>query len=77
MEIRRMTDLADSTVPKVAVNSKKEAVLKYLDLIAVFWANPDTVQPYRRKGNEEKAQLLSKWKQEIRNGKIPDDRKWR
>jgi tetratricopeptide (TPR) repeat protein len=55
---------------------QKETVIEYLDLIAVFWANPEKVSPPYKKGTEEKALLLTKWKQEIRDGRIPTDRQW-
>jgi hypothetical protein len=55
---------------------QKEAVLEYLDLIAVFWANPEKARPYSKKLAEEHAQLLSEWKQEIKDGKIPDGPQW-
>ena len=56
---------------------EKEAVLQYLDLVAVFWANPDIKKPQYKHLAEEHAEKLSKWKQEIKTGRIPDDWKWR
>lgn len=56
--------------------SQKETVLEYLDLVSVFWANPNKALPSYKKNAEEKANLLSKWKQEIKDGKIPVDLRW-
>lgn len=55
---------------------QKETVLEYLDLVAVFWANPEIKSPPFKKNAEEHAQLLSKWKQQIKDGKIPDGQHW-
>ncbi|MFC1761180.1 hypothetical protein ACFL6U_03770 [Planctomycetota bacterium] len=46
---------------KLLENGEKEAVLKYLDSVEVFWANPEE---------------LAKWKQEINEGNLPKDYKW-
>lgn len=55
---------------------QKETVIAYLDLVAVFWANPDKTLPKYKKWTEEKALLLTKWKQEIRDGRTPPDPQW-
>jgi len=55
---------------------QKETVLQYLDLVAVFWANPEKKSPRFKPLAQEHAQLLSKWKQEIKDGKIPDAPQW-
>jgi hypothetical protein len=55
---------------------QKETVLQYLDLIALFWANPEKARPYGKKLAKEHVQLLSKWKQKIKDGKIPDAPQW-
>ena len=56
---------------------QKEAVLEYLYLITVFWANPEIAKPTYKSDAQKKAEQIWKWKQEIKRGKIPDDRKWR
>jgi hypothetical protein len=55
-----------------------DAVMEYLDLVAVFWANPDqaTRASSKRNAQDHAAELLE-WKQEIKEGKIPQGRKWR
>ena len=55
---------------------QKEAVLEYLDLVAVFWADPEKVKPRFKEGTQGKVLQLAKWKQEIREGKIPTDVQW-
>ena len=67
--------LASELLPE----GEKDAVLKYLDLVAGFWAKiyPED-NPKRRYNNSSRkhAEMLAQWKQQIEKGKIPDDRKW-
>jgi hypothetical protein len=56
----------------------REAVLAFLEDIRRLWADPSK-QPEAnsRRVAEDHLKELDKWCQEIRDGKIPDDRKWR
>lgn len=57
---------------------EQEVVLQFLDLVAVFWANPDNATRALAKRNaQDHAEELLKWKQEITAGSIPQHRKWR
>ena len=50
---------------------------KFLDDVAVFWANPDkeTYSLYKEMKVKNREQIEA-WKKEILDGKIPTDRKW-
>jgi hypothetical protein len=59
---------------------EKGTVLEYLDLVAEFWANPakaKTSNPLAARNAQDHARKLEVWKQEIGEGKVPQDRKWR
>ena len=52
----------------------KSTVLEYLDLVSKFWANSENVNPSNHNAvrvAQEHAEELSKWKNEIINGKNP------
>ena len=53
-------------------------MLAFLEDIRRLWADPGK-QPEAnsRRVAEDHLKELDKWGQEIRDGKIPDDRKWR
>ncbi len=59
---------------------EKSAVLEYLDMVGKFWANPENVDRSNHNSVrvvQEHAEQLSKWKNEIIKGKIPQDGRWR
>ncbi|MGB0580939.1 MAG: hypothetical protein ACPGVU_14655 [Limisphaerales bacterium] len=63
---------------ELMAKGEKETVLKYLDLVAAFWANPDE----RTSANSKRvarlhSDLLEAWKKQVSAGKIPDHVKWR
>jgi hypothetical protein len=62
---------------ELAEVGEKETVLEFLDLVAVFWANPEERKNSNSKsvasGNRE---LLAAWKKEITAGKVPAHYKW-
>lgn len=62
---------------ELLVKGEKVTVIQYLDLVGRFWARHDPTRPDQRRGVEEKAALLAKWKDEIRADKIPTDAQWR
>ncbi len=60
---------------------EKSAVLEYLDVVQTFWAD---VNDPRRQSNpnslrvaQDHAKKLTKWKNEIMKGNIPQDNQWR
>lgn len=58
---------------------EKETVVKYLDLVAGFWAKiyPENNPRHKYNNSSKKhAEKLVQWKEQIEEGKIPDDRKW-
>ncbi len=55
---------------------EKDVVIKYLDLVAVFWANPDETDANYKDSARRHAAELSIWKQKIKEGKIIDNVKW-
>jgi tetratricopeptide (TPR) repeat protein len=59
---------------------EKSVVIEYLDLIGEFWANPESrnqSNPNSLRNARDHARQLAKWKKEILEDKIPQDRKWR
>ncbi len=57
---------------------EKDAVLEFLDLMACFWANPEkATSPNARQVATNNLQQLESWRQQIREGRIPDDFRWR
>ncbi|MCA9229560.1 MAG: hypothetical protein KDA57_02830 [Planctomycetales bacterium] len=59
---------------------EKAVVIEYLDSVGKFWADPEARDPSNQNSvrvAQEHAQLLAKWKKEILEGTIPQDRKWR
>lgn len=64
---------------ELLVKGEMEIVLDYLDLVANFWANPEHINSSDTRmmaGNQRKIELLKKWKEEIKSGKIPNDPRW-
>lgn len=56
---------------------QKDVVLEYFDLVAVFWANPDQrTNENSKKIARDHADQLLKWKQEVKEGKIPKGLQW-
>ncbi len=58
---------------------EQSIVLDYLELVGDLWANPERMDPdipNRLKRAKEIAEQLQEWKQEILDGKIPQDKKW-
>lgn len=58
---------------------EKEIVLSYLDMVFNIWANPENISPSDTRkiaGNKRKIDMLDKWKEEIKSGKIPQDPGW-
>jgi hypothetical protein len=63
---------------ELAEKGEIDCVIEFLDLVAVFWANPDAQTSDLGKRNAKDHQvLLESWKQELRAGKIPDHHKWK
>ncbi len=56
---------------------EKDVVIQYLDLVGKFWGHDDPKRPQYSALAARHAALLAKWKQEIREGKIPTDANWR
>ncbi len=59
---------------------EKAAVLEYLDLVAEFWASPESVAPddeRRRQRAQGNAAAIERWKVLIAAGLTPDSRHWR
>ena len=59
---------------------EKSAILEYLDVVQTFWAD---VEDPRRQSNpnslrvaRDHAKMLAKWKNQIAQGKIPEDQRW-
>ena len=55
----------------------REAVLAFLEDIAHFWANPDPRNANSQRVAADHLKELEGWRQEIRDGKIPNHRMWR
>lgn len=67
-----------SLARELAQRGEMETVLKYLDLVAKFWANPDqeTRAIFKRCAREHRDQLDA-WKKRLRAGNVPDHRNWK
>jgi hypothetical protein len=62
---------------ELAEKGERDTVIQFLDLVGVFWANPDKA----KEGNSRNVAMgnrkqLEEWKQQIQDGKIPSDYKW-
>ena len=62
---------------ELAEKGERDTVIQFLDLVGVFWANPDKA----KEGNSRNVAMgnrkqLEAWKQQIQDGKIPSDYKW-
>jgi len=56
------------------------AVLEYLDLVAKFWASPESVAPddeRRRQRAQDNAEAIERWKVLVAAGIMPDSGHWR
>jgi len=63
---------------ELAEAGEREAVIEFLDQVAVFWADPDKEADLGRKElPEAHRKQLNDWKEQLRAGKIPKDRRWR
>lgn len=63
---------------ELAEKGERDAVIEFLDLVGLFWANPAE----KKEGNVRNVattnrQQLDTWKQQLRDGKIPADNSWR
>ncbi len=63
---------------ELAEKGERDTVIEFLDLVGVFWANPDKA----KEGNSrnvatDNRKQLDAWKQEIQNGRIPTEPKWK
>jgi len=56
---------------------EKNAVLAYLDRIAVFCIQPSDQYRKRTPFSGEKEKQLKQWKQTIRRGSIPENAAWK
>ncbi len=55
---------------------KKEVVLKYLDLAEQLWKQPGRDDGTAPPGDAQRAELLDRWRAEVRAGRIPRHPKW-
>ena len=55
----------------------REAVLAFLEDISRYWANPDPRNANSQSVAADRLKEIKDWQQQIRDGKIPKDRKWR
>ncbi len=58
---------------------EKDIVLNYLDLVSSLWTHPEQINSSdtrRIAADQKKTELLNKWKEEIKSGKIPNDPPW-
>lgn len=62
---------------ELLVEGEQECVLKYLDLVAKFWANEKRKEEpeFKQLARANKIQLET-WKVEIKEGKIPNHKMW-
>jgi hypothetical protein len=63
---------------ELAEKGERDTVIEFLDLVGVFWGNPDQ----RKEANSKSvaagnSRQLETWKQQLRDGKIPADNSWR
>lgn len=62
---------------ELAEKGERDTVIEFLDLVGRFWANPEDRKESNAKAvAAENRKQLDAWKQQIREGKIPTDRKW-
>lgn len=63
---------------ELAEKGEFETVLEFLDLVAVFWANPgERTRDLSKRVANDHLKLLNEWKKELNAGRIPDHRKWK
>ena len=63
---------------ELAEKGERDTVIAFLDLVARFWANPDSRTEANSKNvASENLKQLESWKKQLRAGKVPDHRKWR
>ncbi len=62
---------------ELAEKGERDTVIEFLDLVGLFWANPDKAKEgnARNVATDNRAQLET-WKQLIQKGKVPTDPKW-
>lgn len=57
---------------------EKDVVLEFLDLVERFWAKVEAQRPGDAKRvADKKLKKLEAWREQVRNGKIPDDPEWK
>ena len=63
---------------ELAEKGEYDTVLKFLDLVARFWANPEerTQDNSKRSANRHLKELES-WRKQLKTGKVPDHQKWK
>jgi hypothetical protein len=54
-----------------------EAVLAFLEDISRYYTNPDTQEANARMVAADRLKEIKDWQQQIRDGKVPNHRKWR
>jgi hypothetical protein len=63
---------------ELAEKGERDTVIEFLDLVGLFWANPDKAKEGNaRNVATDNRKQLDAWKQQIQDGKIPTDQKWR
>jgi hypothetical protein len=62
---------------ELAEKGEYDTVIVFLDLVARFWANPDTTPERYKCLASDNLKLLESWKKELQAGKIPNHRKWK
>jgi hypothetical protein len=63
---------------ELAEKGERETVIAYLDSVARFWANPEErTEPNSKRLASENLKELESWKEQLRDGKVPDHPKWR
>ena len=67
-----------SLARELAEKGERDTVIAFLDSVARFWANPNerTEANSKRVASEHRKQLES-WKQQLREGEVPNHPKWR
>lgn len=63
---------------ELAEKGERDAVIEFLDLVGLFWANPaERKEENARNVATNNQKQLDTWKQQLRDGKIPADNSWR
>ena len=67
-----------SLARELAEKGERDTVIAFLDSVARFWANPnERIEANSKRVASEHRKQLESWKQQLREGEVPNHPKWR